>query len=161
VTTPETTTPARLAERPFPGAGDPARLRAPANRSTEPHLDGLREGRLMLQRCARCERMRFPPGPVCPACSSEEHRWVRHDGQATVHSWIRYHRAYLPEYEPLMPYVVVCAQLRDGPRMFARLCEDPAEPAFGMELQAIVERCTGGECILGFVAAGMRESGGS
>jgi uncharacterized protein len=151
----------KLAERPFPGAGDPSLLRPPRSPDTDPHRDGLRDRRLALQRCSGCSRLRFPPGPVCPACGSDHHRWETHAGAATVHSWIRYHRAYLPEYEPLMPYVVVCAQLDDGPRMFGRLCEDDAEPAFGMRLQAIVERCPSGDCILGFVAAGVEESGGS
>jgi hypothetical protein len=151
----------KLVEHPFPGAGDPSQLRPPRSSDTDPHRDGLREGRLMLQRCSRCCRLRFPPGPVCPACGSDHHRWETHAGAATVHSWIRYHRAYLPEYEPLMPYVVVCAQLDDGPRMFGRLSEDDAEPAFGMRLQAIVERCPSGDCIVAFVAAGMEESGGS
>jgi uncharacterized protein len=151
----------RLLERPFPGAGDPSRLRPPPSRDTDPHYEGLRERRLMLQRCSRCCRARFPSGPVCPACGSDHHRWEDHAGGASVHSWIRYHRAYLPEYEPLLPYVVVCAQLDDGPRMFGRLCDAGAEPAFGLRLQAIVERCTGGECLLGFAAAGVEESRGS
>lgn len=146
-----------LEERPFPGAGDPSALRPPRSTDTDPHRDGLRERTLILQRCSHCRRLRFPPGPVCPACGSDEHRWERHDGAASLHSWIRYHRAYLPEYEPLMPYVVVCAQLHAGPRMFGRLC-DPAEPEFGMALRAIVERCPSGECILGFVPAGVEES---
>jgi uncharacterized protein len=151
----------RLAERRFPGAGDPSQLLPPRSRDTDAHRDGLRAGRLVLQRCSRCCRLRFPPGPVCPACGADENRWEAHSGAASVHSWIRYHRAYLPEYEPLMPYVVVCAQLDDGPRMFGRLCEDDAQPAFGMRLQAIVERCPSGDCLLGFVVAGMEESGGS
>jgi uncharacterized OB-fold protein len=151
----------RLPERRFPGADDPSLLRPPRSADTDPHRGGLRERRLMLQRCARCDRLRFPPGPVCPACGFDKHRWERHGGAATVHSWIRYHRAYLPEYEPLMPYVVVCAQLQDGPRMFGRLCDAGVEPAFGMRLQAIVERCPSDECILGFAAAGVEESGGS
>jgi hypothetical protein len=150
----------RLPERTFPGAGDPARLRPPRSFDADPHRDGLAAGRLMLQRCARCRRLRFPPGPVCPACGCDEQRWEDHDGVATLHSWIRYHRAYLPEYEPLVPYVVVCAQLRDGPRMFGRLCDGSA-PAFGMALQAIVERCPGSACLLGFAAAGVEESPGS
>lgn len=150
-----------LPERPFPGTGDPSALRAPRSRDTDPHYDALRERRLMLQRCSACCRLRFPPGPVCPACGSDHLRWEEHDGSATVHSWIRYHRAYLPEYEPLLPYVVVCAQLHAGPRMFARLASADAEPVFGMRLQAIVERCPSGECLLGFVPASVEESGGS
>jgi uncharacterized OB-fold protein len=70
-----------------------------------------------------------------------------------VHSWIRYHRGYLPEFEPLMPYHVLCVALDGGPRMFGRLADDAADPWIGMPVQAIVERFPGGECVPAFVPA--------
>ncbi len=114
----------------------------------------------MLRRCAGCGRARHPPAPVCPYCLCAAADWSEVPGTGHVHSWIRYRRAYLPEYEPLMPYVVVCAELDDGPRLFGRLCDrSPGrEPWSGMPLRAIVERCASGECLLGFVAAVVEES---
>jgi uncharacterized protein len=32
------------------------------------YWDGAAEGRLLAQRCAACERLWHPPGPVCPHC---------------------------------------------------------------------------------------------
>ena len=149
---------ANRAERPltvreFPGSGDPGYLLPPRNRDVAPFWDALREGRLTLQRCSGCGRARFPVAPVCPHCGGRSWEWQPLSGAGCVHSWIRYHRGYLPEFEPLMPYHVLCVALDDGPRMFGRLAGDAPDPWIGMPVQAIVERFPGGECVPAFVAA--------
>jgi uncharacterized OB-fold protein len=143
----------RLTVREFPGSGDPAYLLPPRTGDVAPFWDALREGRLTLQRCRDCGRARFPVAPVCPYCGGRSHDWRPLSGSGTVHSWIRYHRSYLPEFEPLMPYDVLCVALDDGPRMFGRLAGDAGDPWIGMPVQAIVERFPGGECVPAFVAA--------
>ncbi|HVC85438.1 MAG TPA: OB-fold domain-containing protein [Solirubrobacteraceae bacterium] len=143
----------RLAVRAFAGDGDPAHLLPPRTGDVAPFWDALREGRLALQRCRDCGRARFPVAPVCPYCGGRSCDWRRLSGKGTVHSWIRYHRGYLPEFAPLMPYAVLCVALDDGPRMFGRLAGDGADPWIGMPVQAIVERFPGGECVPAFVAA--------
>jgi hypothetical protein len=143
-----------LTVRGFPGSGDPAYLLPPRNRDVAPFWDALREGRLTLQRCRDCGRARFPVAPVCPYCGGRSCDWQPLSGRGTVHSWIRYHRGYLPEFEPLMPYEVLCVALEEGPRMFGRLAGGGAgAPSIGMPVQAIVERFPGGEGVLAFVAA--------
>ncbi len=137
----------------FAGSGDPAHLLPPRSRDVAPFWDALREGRLILQRCGDCGRARFPIAPVCPYCSGRSCEWQPLSGSGTVHSWIRYHRGYLPEFEPLMPYHVVCVALDGGPRMFGRLAGAAADPWIGMPVQAVVERFPGGECVPAFVAA--------
>ena len=143
----------RLTVREFPGSGDPAHLLPPRTGDVAPFWDALREGRLTLQRCRDCGRARFPVAPVCPYCGGRSCDWQPLSGSGTVHSWIRYHRGYLPEFEPLMPYHVLCVALDDGPRMFGRLAGDAPDPWIGMPVKAIVERFPGGECVPAFVAA--------
>ena len=146
---------APLEVRAFPGSGNPAHLLPPRNGDVAPFWDGLRDGRLTLQRCRACGRARFPVAPVCPHCKGRNSDWQALSGSGTVHSWIRYHRGYLPEFEPLMPYAVLCVALEEGPRMFGRLVAEPAapDPWIGMPVRAIVERCDGGECVLAFADA--------
>ena len=142
--------------RDFPGAGDPTALLPPRTRESAPFFDALAEGHLILQRCLGCERLRHPIAPVCPYCTATAFEWHHCTGAGTVHSWVRYRRGYLPEFEPLLPYDVLCVALEEGPRLFGRLAGPAAEPSFEMPVQAIVERFPSGECALAFVAAAGR-----
>jgi uncharacterized OB-fold protein len=150
---PATELDARLKLRDFPGSGDPSYLVPQPTPDLAPFYDGLKEGRLVLQACARCERFRYPVAPVCPYCHELGSRWRAVSGRGTIHSWIRYRRNYLPEFEPLMPYVVLCVQLDAGPRIFGRLADADREPAHGMAVQAIVERWPQGQAVQAFTFA--------
>ena len=145
----------RLEQRVFPGAGDPGELLPVRTRELAPFLDALADRRLMLQACDECDRLRYPVAPVCPYCGSRGWDWRESSGAGTVHSWVRYRRGYLPQFEPLMPYVVLCVALEEGPRMFGRLAAEPAapDPWIGMPVRAIVERGDGGECVVAFADA--------
>ena len=134
--------------RVFPGGGDPARLLPAQSAESAPFWNALAQGHLMVQACDRCERARHPIAPICPHCGSAEFGWRALPGSGTVHSWARYHRSYLPEFEPLMPYVVLCVSLDEGPRMFGRLAR--GEPAIDGRVQAVVERFVGGGCAIAF-----------
>jgi uncharacterized OB-fold protein len=61
-----------------------------------------------------------------------------------VHSWIRYRRSYLPEFEALVPYVVLSVTLAEGPRIFGRLVDAdrgrPPDPYAGMPVEVVFER---------------------
>jgi uncharacterized OB-fold protein len=142
--------PAELEILAFPGHGPAAPLLPAPTADTEPFHAGLREGHLALQRCERCERARYPLAPVCPYCNAAEHRWEQLDGRGSVHSWVRYHRAFHAAFAPLLPYVVVSVELAAGPRMFGRLVGD-GEPSLGMPAQMIVERWEDGGCVPAFL----------
>ena len=115
-------------------------------------LDALRERRLVLQRCDACGRLRYPVAPVCPYCGGEAFDWDELTGRGTVHSWARYRRSYLPEFEPLLPYAVLSVELEEGARIYGRFA-DEGEPEIGLAVQAIVERWPGGQCVHAFVRA--------
>jgi len=137
--------------REFPGGREGAALLPPRTRENAPYWEGLRARRLLWQRCADCGRARYPVAPVCPHCGSSDHAWRALSGAGHVHSWVRYRRAYLPEFEPLIPYDVLCVQLEDGPRVFGRLLAPAgAEPSIGLAVQALIERFGDGECVLAF-----------
>ena len=128
----------------FPGAGTLAPLLPPLTEQSAPFFDALREGRLVLQRCSGCGRARGHIGPVCPYCGGESSSWQTLSGAGAVHSWIRYRRSYLPEFEPLMPYVVLCVALDEGPRIFGRLIDadrgSGSDPFSGMRVETVFER---------------------
>ena len=145
------TPPDPLEIREFPGGGDPAALLPLCTLQKIPFFDALSGGSLRVQACGGCGRTRWPIAPVCPHCGGRAFTWRALSGAGTVHSWVGYRRAYLPEFEPLMPYAVLCVSLDGGPRMFGRYVGS-GEPWIGLAVQAIAERLPGGECVPAFVA---------
>jgi uncharacterized OB-fold protein len=107
-----------------------APLPAPSPESA-PYWTGLREGRLLIQKCTACGRLRHYPRPVCDACFSMQFDWIEASGRGTIHSWTRTHHAFLPVFKPDLPYVLVTVDLEEGPRMNARLRGDGQDPAIG------------------------------
>jgi uncharacterized OB-fold protein len=128
-----------LPTRKFPGDASLAGLVIASNSDTVYYHNMLKAGHMVLQRCAACRRCRIPIAPVCPFCHSTEFDRIGSRGTGTVVSWVRYHHSYLPEFEPLVPYVVLCVELAEGPRMFGRLADATAEPRVGMPVSAIIE----------------------
>jgi uncharacterized OB-fold protein len=145
-----------LPMRAFPGTGELAPLLPPLTEQTAPFFDALSEGRLVLQRCSGCGRLRGQIGPVCPYCGDDSSSWQALSGRGAVHSWIRYRRSYLPAFEPLMPYVVLCVTLDEGPRLFGRLIDDDvgggdaSDPFPGMLVETVVERWPDGGAVHAF-----------
>jgi uncharacterized OB-fold protein len=144
----------------FPGAGDPSHLLPRRTRLNEPFFTALAERRLLLQRCTACRHARYPVAPACPRCGSTGASWDELSGSGSVHSWIRYRKSYLSEFEPLMPYEVVCVALDDGPRMFGRLVGTGDDPAVGDRVRMVVERLASGQHTIAFIADGGGRDGG-
>ena len=105
---------------------------------SQPHWEGLREHRLLLQRCARCHRLRHYPRPVCPHCYSLEDDWIEATGRGVVHSWTISHHPFHPAFKELVPYSLVTVDLDEGVRMQSRLV-DSTEPTLGMPVQVAFE----------------------
>jgi hypothetical protein len=96
-----------------------------------PYWAGLREGRLLIQKCGSCGKLRHYPRPVCDDCFSMQCDWVQVSGRGTIHSWTRTHHAFLPAFKADAPYILVTVDLEEGPRMNARLRGDGQDPAIG------------------------------
>ena len=96
--------------------------------------DGLRSHRVVLQRCDRCGRARFPPGPTCPWCGSWACATVEATGRGAVYSFVTAHQPVSPGYDGELPYTVATVELEEGPRVLGRL-----EPAVGATIGAPVQ----------------------
>ena len=87
---------------------------------TQPYWDGLNQGRLRLQRCADCGKVRHYPRPMCDACWSMNVDWLDALGRGTVHSWTITHYAFHPGFKGDLPYVLLTVDLPEGVRMNAQ-----------------------------------------
>jgi uncharacterized OB-fold protein len=88
---------------------------------TTPYWEGMKQGKLLLQCCSACGKVRHYPRPVCPHCYSMEHRWIEAKGSGTVHSWTIAHHAFHPGFKGDLPYTLVTVDLAEGVRMQAQL----------------------------------------
>jgi uncharacterized protein len=103
--------------------------------------DGVREGRLLIQRCASCGVLRHPPGPMCGRCRSLEWDTVESTGRGTVYSWVLSHHPTEPDAEPR---IVVLVDLAEGVRLVANLQGVPSsEVATGLAVEAFVAEVGG------------------
>ncbi|HEY7142265.1 MAG TPA: Zn-ribbon domain-containing OB-fold protein [Methylomirabilota bacterium] len=89
-------------------------------------FDGVRQGRLVVQRCAACGALAVPPKAVCPAC--EGVRWERAtlggDGEVTSYTVIRVPPA---QFAADAPYVIAVARMAEGVSLLGRLTGTPVD----------------------------------
>lgn len=77
--------------------------------------DGLAEGELRVQRCARCGITRFPPRPMCGACRSTATSWEAVDPTGAIWSFVVAHPPVLPAFADVAPFNVAVVALDADP----------------------------------------------
>lgn len=103
-----------------------------------PFWDYVETGEIRLQKCTGCGRFRYPPGPVCPVCLSQDSDWTPVRGTGRVQSWVTFHRQYF-EHLPV-PYTVVAAELAEGPILIANLVgAGPEELSLDLPVRLVFE----------------------
>ncbi len=90
---------------------------------SKPFWDGLKEHRMVLQKCADCGRVRHYPRPVCDACLSMEVEWAEASGRGTVYSWTETHHPFHAGFRGETPYILVTVDLDEGVRMQSQLID--------------------------------------
>jgi len=119
----------------------------------EPFWDNARAGRLSIQCCRACGDRRFPPGPICPQCLSEDQGWEPVSGRASLVSWVRFHRAYWDGFAQDLPYDVCLVQLDEGPLFLSNFAgAPPADLRTGLRLKVVFEPITERYVLPKFVA---------
>ncbi|MEU3725753.1 OB-fold domain-containing protein [Streptomyces sp. NPDC031705] len=118
------------AREPAPQA--PPRPRPVINRDNQGFWDGVRDHRLLIQRCTACATLRFPWLPGCNACSSPDWDTVEASGAGTVFSYVVMHHPPFPAFtaheEPAGaggPYAVALVELAEGVRMISNITGVP------------------------------------
>ena len=124
------------------------------SRDSKPYWDALNEGRLVIQQCAACGRLRHYPRPVCDACYSMAVTWRPVSGRGRVHSWTVAHHPFHPGFKGAVPYVLATGDLAEGVRMVAQLRGlAPEAITIGLPVQVAFERATEGLTLPYFVPA--------
>ncbi|MBL8386011.1 MAG: Zn-ribbon domain-containing OB-fold protein [Burkholderiales bacterium] len=106
------------------------------------YWEGAARGRLLIQRCGACGKLRHYPRLLCDACHADAVDWVEASGRGSVHSWTVCHHAFHPSFRDELPYTLVTVDLEEGVRALGRW-RGPA-PAIGMPVRgAFVARAGG------------------
>jgi uncharacterized OB-fold protein len=96
-----------------------ARLAPSMTADSQFFWDGVREHRLLIQRCTSCGVLRHPPRPMCPQCQSLEWDAIESSGRGTVFSFVIPHHPPLPWFPE--PFVVALIDLEEGTRIVSNV----------------------------------------
>jgi len=115
-----------------------ARLAPSTTPDTKFFWDGLKEHRLLIQRCSACETLRHPPRPMCPGCNSLDWHAIEASGRGIVLSFVMPHHPPYPWFAS--PYVVALVELEEGTRLVSNVCEvAPEDITIGMAVEVVYE----------------------
>lgn len=105
--------------------------------------NALKDGKLLIQRCTACQRLRHPPRPMCPHCNSLGWDSIESSGRGTIHSFVMPRHPPWPWFDGT--YIVVLVALVEGTRIVSNLCDaDPEQVRIGMPVQAYIEHFDSG-----------------
>ena len=93
---------------------------------TEDHAEfwvATKAHELKLQKCDRCGRFWYYPGPVCHYCSSREFTWTAVSGKGTIYSYSVLERAKGNPFEGDVPITIILVRLEEGPVMMSNLID--------------------------------------
>ncbi|CAM5737976.1 DNA-binding protein OS=Streptomyces alboniger OX=132473 GN=CP975_17160 PE=4 SV=1 [Streptomyces alboniger] len=108
-------------ETPPPPRRTPPSCRQPATDAGV--WDGVRQHRLLIQRCTACATLRLPWLPGCNACGSPNWDTVEACGEGVVFSYVVLHHPPFPAFDP--PYAVALVELAEGVRMISNVVGVP------------------------------------
>ena len=99
---------------------------------------GVRDHKLLIQRCKGCQSLRQPARPMCPVCYSLGWDTVESSGRGTVYSYV------MPQHPPMplmeYPYIVALVELEEGVRLVSNLCEiAPEDVETGMPVEVFYQ----------------------
>ena len=97
---------------------------------SQPFWEGTLAGELRMQACGSCNRLRFPPRPMCPWCQSLDSTWQTMSGEGTIYSFVVSHPPLLPAYAAVAPYNAILVSLAEDPtlRLVGNLVTDSDAP---------------------------------
>jgi uncharacterized OB-fold protein len=89
------------------------------------YWEGAERGKLVLQRCGRCGKIRHYPRVLCDACYSFDVEPFEAQGRGTIHSWTVAHHAFDPAFADATPYVLLTVDMEEGVRVLGRYTGQP------------------------------------
>ena len=107
-----------------------------------PYWDGLRQERLLVQRCRHCEMWQFGPEWICHRCHAFDSEWTEVEPRGLIFSWERIWHPSHPALGQHGPYLAVLVEIphAGSVRMVGNLLGDPMQPVLiGAAVEGVFE----------------------
>ena len=107
-----------------------------------PYWAGLRQNRLLVQRCTHCQTWQFGPEWICHHCHAFDPEWTEVEPRGRIFSW---ERVWHPSHAALRqrgPYLAVLVEIphAGGVRMVGNLLGDPMQAVvIGADVEGVFE----------------------
>jgi uncharacterized OB-fold protein len=85
-------------------------------------------GELVLQQCADCSTVQYPPREVCSACLSDKLEWQAQSTAGHVLATSQLHHSLEPVFQENLPWTLTSVKLDCGPVILAQLPAGPLPP---------------------------------
>ena len=94
-----------------------------------PYWAGLRQNKLLVQRCTHCRTWQFGPEWICHRCHAFDLEWTEIEPRGRIFSWERVWHASHSSLKQHGPYLAVLVELphAGGVRMVGNLLADPMQ----------------------------------
>ncbi|GGF27418.1 hypothetical protein GCM10010954_28100 [Halobacillus andaensis] len=106
---------------------------------SQPFWDGIKEGKLVLQKCDSCKEWIFYPREHCPHCFHHSLTWKEATGCGKLKTWSVIHRAGHPAWQERTPYVVGIVELIEGPSLLTHLLLNEEELTHNMDVEMDIQ----------------------
>jgi len=126
------------ADKSRPTSPKPSRAKPPMAHDNAWWWQAVEQGRLPIQRCTDCKKLRHPPRPMCDVCGSLEFDSLDASGRGSVHSFTVVEHPQFPGYD--YPILAVLIDLEEGERIVSNLVGcDPDDCRIGMSVEVVFE----------------------
>jgi uncharacterized protein len=117
------------------------RVAPPPDASFTAYWDGVREGVIVLWRCADCQYTQVFPPDLCRSCHGSKLDRVEASGRATLYTYTVVWRAPSLSWASAVPYAIALVDLAEGPRLMTNLVDcAPADISIGMPVEVRFDR---------------------
>ncbi|MBI2855977.1 MAG: OB-fold domain-containing protein [Chloroflexi bacterium] len=110
---------------------------------SKPFWDACNEGHLVMQTCKVCNRMQYPPEPVCAECGSADNlEWREVSGRGRINGYCVMHDSRIRSLQKDQPFNIAVIELEDDPdiKLFSHLPGTPVdEVPVGASVRVVFE----------------------
>ena len=97
---------------------------------------GIKQGKLVFQKCSECNTFSHPPRVRCPKCKGDKWEWVESSGKGHIYSWTVLRQEVHPAFRVPFEIVLVEMDNEKGVRIISNMVDcNPDDITFDMPVE--------------------------